>query len=218
MNLNPDIEVVIEKALNKARQDLLLDIQNLNETSLLSILIKIGDAQEKEFKDLFEVPGHLPKDFGGMFLQLFNNYETEDLPPSFAWNVSIVHSCIDFCRVLERDLNNCPVVFVRAKLSDSEHAVEQFQYRICRVNTTWKANRGFQTEEGLHFDISKIPVSTVVTTQIDRVPLTVDLLSKLVEDILNVDNWALEEVDPAEHYEQQMFQWRKAFDKYFERS
>ena len=119
---------------------------------------------------------------------------------------------------MDRDFNNRPIVFVRAKIQGSEQPVEQIQYRICHINTVWKAREGFQTKEGVDFKISQIPKSSTITTKVDRVMFTPELFIKVIDEILNIDNWALVEVDPTEHWPEQSFNWTKAFDKFFEES
>jgi len=217
MNMNPVIERVIEKAINKEREELKLSVQYLSDNNVFfGPLLKLGEAQEKEYEDLFNVPGHLPKHFGKIFAALFENYDTEPPPSSFVWNVKTVQDCIDLAAVLDRDLNNNPVVLVRAKVTGDLFSKEERQYRICHINTIWNSQEGFKPRDGINFSITQIPKSTTITTHTDRVLLTKELFVKIIDEILNIDNWDIVETDPTEHWQEQSFNWAKAFDKFFE--
>lgn len=210
--MNPIVEQKIETTLQREKADLLDEIKGLQDPTIFETLIDLSEAQKQEYDQLFDVPGHIPKSFNHTFSALF---WALDKKSPFGGQLKDLTDAVELTRYISLQFNSAPLLFVRAVATESENNKPTYYYRFCVPTHEWIPQKGFSTDDGINFRASKIPVHSVITTTVDRLMLTRELFIQLLKEISNPDNWEIQEVDPLEHMEAQVFLWQKAYDKYF---
>ena len=213
--MNNEIETKIGEIFDRNKQLLIEEINSeaAPVIELFEVFIKLLNAQEKEYSQLFEVPGFLPKQFERPVGKLLGNF-IDDRYLFDRSDVNQLYTLLEIARHLEAAFNGNPPVFMQQKLTVngkmySAYTVENFAYE-------WAAKEAFFPGASMKFPSLKVENETTAELKVKRIPLNHGMLLSLLSKLPDEDCWEIQETDPIEHYEERVFLWDKAFGSLFE--
>lgn len=213
--MKSETETLINDIFERTKKNLIEDINTAGEPvlQLFEVLMKILIAQEQEYSKLFETSGFLPKQYEKPVAKLFVNFfEDEKL---FAHNnIQQVETLLEHATALTSAFMGKPPVFIQQVLTvndkkETNYTIENFTYE-------WAPDKSFFPGTKLRFPSLKIEAESNAQLRVRRIPLSHNLLIDILMKFLNDDNWEIQETDMIEHYQEQVFQWDKAFGPMFE--
>lgn len=208
-----EIENKIGDVFERTKKNLIEDINTAGEPvlQLFEALMKILIAQEQEYDKLFDVPGFLPKQYEKPVRKLFINFfEDERL---FAHNnIQQVELLLEHATALTSAFMGKPPVFIQQVLTVNDK--KEINYTIENFTYEWAPDKSFFPGTKLRFPSLKIEAESNAQLRVRRIPLSHNLLIDILMKFLNEDNWQIEEDE--EQYQEQVFQWDKAFGPMFE--
>ena len=211
--MQQEIETKINEIFERTKKNLIEDINTAGEPvlQLFEALMKILIAQEQEYDQLFDVPGFLPKQYEKPIAKLFINFfEDEKL---FAHNnIQQVETLLEHATALTAAFMGKPPVFIQQVLIVNDK--KEINYTIENFTYEWAPDKSFFPGTKLRFPSLKVEAESNAQLRVRRIPLNHNLLIDILMKFLNDDNWQIEEDE--EQYQEQVFQWDKAFGPLFE--
>ena len=203
----------IEEIFSKAQTSFLQDVQDAGPgvERIFEAIMRVFIKQKEEYSRLFETSGFLPKDLNKALNMMVSVSSRNLLRISDPQQLEHI---LDFSRLFVAEMGNQAPLLVQIKASvdgkqESFYFFEPYKASVTAGSNIWP---DFSNWVRAH----RVPVQTELVMHTKRLPVTVELFEELMKRLCADDNWQIEETDPIEHYQEQAFQWDKAFGSLFE--
>lgn len=209
--LTPEMETLINDAYEADKIRLKEDIALLPSQKLFEAFMQLNIKQNEENDKIFE-PGYLPKNYHRAFLKCLSIAGLNWSPK--VREVFDLHECVELCNAIQATFDNNLYVFVKL-VCEAKDKPAQVIYSVCKPSCQWHPLYGFKIDDGIDFKVTTLPAYSEATTKIQRIPCNQDFVCKIIQHILDPENWEIQETDPIEHTQEPVFLEDKAFSKYF---
>lgn len=208
----------IEKIYTRTQENFLQELHEAGDAAerLFEAFMQILILQEEDYSKLFEVPGFLPKDLQAVVNKLFCTWRPALMS---GYKIKQLEDLADFSRLLASRIDQSSPFFSKSYLvqvkvvvdgkDESLYFIEPYKAGLTPGGLVWPDFTFWLHTRG-------VPVRTVLSMQVKRLPVTEQLIEDLLKKVCDDDNWQIEETDPIEHYQERVFQWDKAFGPFFE--
>lgn len=209
------VKQTINEIYEKYQQEMWQDLGTSGDVPahIFECLVQVMSCQRDTYKQLFEVPGYLPKEYSKILNRIFTVY---GYTLAEIYSVPQLETMLTFSRLLAAELGNVNTPFLVQVKASVDGGKEESFYFVEPYKTTLSESGNIWPDFSNWVRACRVPVKTELVMHTKRVPVTMKLIEDLLKKICDDDNWQIEEVDPVEHYQQQVFQWDKAFGPFFE--